>query len=199
MKFKDNVLAVKITAISVTIAAFLAAFIFFSLSLGGHYEHDTRKSERHAAEYTAKLDELMEARDYFGIYDYANVNNIRFSYGSDYYEYTEVIRAVESFMNIYSELLIVGFKEGSTENILKSHPRTLGSAIYSFYVMVSDERIKLGEYSDDVEQFLRQLKIDTGYYISAILYIPTDDLDTKTETQVATIIEEAYNYVWTEK
>lgn len=200
MKFKDNVLAIKITAISVTIAAFIVALTFFLLSSQSHYSYYEKQSEKHAVEYTDHIDELMQARDYLGIYEYTQSNKVRFDFDSDYYVYMDVIRHINNFKAIHEELVRVALREGDFDSVIKYRPQTVASYIYRINLDINDSSLASKHYPKDIESFLRQLKIDTGYYIMAVLNLSEDDIakmDTMTETQIASVIEEAYIDVWT--
>lgn len=200
MNFKDNVLAIKITAISVSVAAFIVAFSFFLLSARSPYSYYEKQSEKHAVEYTDHIDELMQQREYLELDEYCEANKVRFDFDSDYYVYMDVLRHVKSFKTIHEELVKVALREGDFDSVIKYRPQNVAAYIYRMNLDINESSLASKNYPKNIERFLRQLKIDTGYYLIAVLNLSEDDIagmETMTETQIASLIEEAYRNVWT--
>lgn len=200
-KRKNNDIAIKIAAVAVTIAIVACIYILIRESSEISWQRSYKKSERNATEYIEVINDLMAKRDYLAIAEYQKEKNIRFDYKSDYYQYMNVFYATESFENIYEYLLEHKFKDVSLADANNYKIKSLSYDVYNLYKYVKDENIEKETESEEVANYLRSLRKDTGYFLKTYLYLSDEQIasiETESEAIIYTIIEEAYLDAWEE-
>ena len=188
---------VRITITAVLIAA-CAVMAFLCASADDiRYMQIEKRIAAEAQQYKAEINELMEKRDYTGLYNYMEHNQL--SYSRALREYDAVYLTSMQYTRLYENLMILLSKEHNEEvykyyqkeELIESIAREIGSI--SEEMEENDYRPE--EFTEEKKAYMEDLRDMTGRLLVRYLHITEDEaeqLPSLTQARRSVLLEDAY-------